>query len=105
MLWLSLAATSDCASCELSTRVFLQQAMHVRRLLTKEAARRRDSEAGRDWITSGGIVVSDSGEQSEFVTYKTHVEMEKGMAIIRAAWIKIGNLHDMNLRYYLSLTH
>ena len=44
----------------------MQQAMQVRRLLTKEAARRRDSEAGRDWITSGGIVVSDSGEREKW---------------------------------------
>ena len=32
----------------------------MRRLLTKEAARRRDSDAGSDWIVSGGIVASDS---------------------------------------------
>ena len=38
----------------------MQQAMQVRRLLTKEAARRRDSDAGSDWIVSGGIVASDS---------------------------------------------
>ena len=39
----------------------------MRRLLTKEAARRRDSDAGSDWIVSGGIVASDSGSK-EFTT-------------------------------------
>ena len=47
----------------------MQQAMQVRRLLTKEAARRRDSDAGSDWIVSGGIVASDSGSNERVMRF------------------------------------
>ena len=50
----------------------MQQAMQVRRLLTKEAARRRDSDAGSDWIVSGGIVASDSARNKRLQYFEIH---------------------------------